>query len=129
MGLAVLPCIDKIISGRKKVVQYYNNKLDFSELQTMKLREGTTWNHSYYPVLFKSESMLLRVQQQLNAEQIFPRRYFFPSINTIDHVKAEKMPIAESIAARILCLPLYTELGEEEEIISNICNIINSNIC
>ncbi len=59
MGLSVLPYIDYIISERKKVVEYYNANLDFSCLNKMALRQGTDWNYSYYPVIFKSEDKLL----------------------------------------------------------------------
>lgn len=46
--------------------------------------------------------------------QIYPRRYFYPSLNTINYAKGQTMPISESIASRILCLPLYVGLSEED---------------
>ena len=94
----------------------------------MKIRENTNWNYSYYPVIFESEEVLLKVLEGLNKVQIFPRRYFYPSLNTIPFIKAKnikyKMPVSEDIAPRILCLPLYKEL--ETEVLFKICKIINS---
>jgi len=110
MGLAVLPYMDTILAERKKVVDFYNTYLDFSKLKALLIRENTSWNYSYYPVIFESESILLQIQEKLNKQQIFPRRYFYPSLNTIDYTKGLSMPISESIASRILCLPLYAGL-------------------
>jgi dTDP-4-amino-4,6-dideoxygalactose transaminase len=79
----------------------------------MKLRNNTEWNYSYYPVVFETESQLLAVQKVLNDNEIFPRRYFYPSLNTINYLTGSEMPVSESIASRILCLPLYADLGHE----------------
>lgn len=126
MGLAVFDELDFIFSERKKVVDFYLNNLDFTKLSTMKIRENTQWNYSYFPVIFNSEEELLRVQKQLNAADIFPRRYFFPSLNTIDFVEGEPMPISESIASKILCLPLF--VGLEKQDLEKITTIINTTV-
>ena len=127
MGLTVLPYIDKILKERKKVVDYYNAHLDFSKLRAIKIRENTNWNYSYYPVVFESEAQLLKSQKALNENQIFPRRYFYPSLNTIEYAKGLKMPISENIASRILCLPLYVGLSLED--MNRIVVLINSTLC
>lgn len=127
MGLAVLTYINHIIEERKKVVENYESNLNFDHLKKMKLREETQWNYSYYPVVFENERQLLKVQKLLNDNSIFPRRYFYPSLNTIEYVKGPAMPISESIASRILCLPLYVGLQEED--LERICTIINQTLC
>ena len=124
MGLAVFPYMDHIISERKKVVDFYTDNLDFSLVKPIKLRENTEWNYSYYPVVFDSEEKLLEVQKVLNNNQIFPRRYFYPSLNRIKFVNGSPMPISESIASRILCLPLYVGLEENE--LNLIVSLLNS---
>ncbi|MCO5280011.1 MAG: DegT/DnrJ/EryC1/StrS family aminotransferase [Chitinophagales bacterium] len=101
MGLAVLPHIEEIISARKEVVTLYNNQLNFSVIQKLKIRENTEWNFSYYPVIFENEEMLLEVQKKLNKADIFPRRYFYPSLNTINYVQGQSAPISKSIASKI----------------------------
>ena len=110
MGLAVFPFMAEIIAGRKKVVDCYNVNLDFTKLSKIKIRENTQWNYSYYPVIFETESRLLHVQKALNEQQIFPRRYFYPSLNKINYVENTELQISESVASRILCLPLYMSL-------------------
>ena len=126
MGLAVFDELDFIFSERKKVVDFYLNKLDFTKLSTMKIRENTQWNYSYFPVIFNSEEELLKVQNRLNESEIFPRRYFYPSLNTIDFVHGASMPISESIASKILCLPLY--VGLEKQDLEKITTIINTTV-
>ena len=114
MGLAVLPHMQTILSERKKVVDFYNTQLDFDKLKTIKIRSNTEWNYSYYPVIFESEKKLLEVQAALNQMQIFPRRYFYPSLNKIEYIEASEMKVSESIASRVLCLPLYVGLKNAE---------------
>lgn len=124
LGLAVLPYMDHIISERKKVVDFYNNNLNFNTVKTLKIRENTEWNYSYYPVILDSEETLLKVLEALAKDNIIPRRYFYPSLNTIEYTKGEKMPVSESIASRILCLPLYVGISEAD--LKNITQIINT---
>lgn len=126
MGLAVLPHIQEILAQRKEVVDFYNGNLDFSKLKTIQVRENAQWNYSYYPVIFESEEILLKTQKALNDNKIFPRRYFFPSLNKIEYINGPSMPISESIAGRVLCLPLYVGLSKSE--LNIIIGIINSNI-
>ena len=127
MGLAVLPYINDILTERKKVVDFYKTHLDFSKLTDLKIRAHTNWNYSYYPVIFKSEDQLLKVEKALNENQIIPRRYFCPSLNTIDYTKGQSMLISESIASRIMCLPLYVGLSEND--LNRIVAVINHTIC
>ncbi len=123
MGLAVLPYMEEILQRRKAVVDIYLKNLDFSILRTLKLRESTNWNYSYFPVIFPNENTLLDVQKKLNENEIFPRRYFYPSLNTINFVNGKEMPVSEEISKCVLCLPLYHNLGEDTyrvvEIVSN----------
>lgn len=124
MGLAVLPYMATILSERKKVVDFYNAHLDFSKCQSLRIRENTNWNYSYYPIIFESEVRLLEVQKVLNEHHIFPRRYFYPSLNTINYTKGGPMKISERVSERILCLPLYKGLEEVElDLIARLINL------
>ena len=124
MGLCVLPYMEKIFSSRKQVVDHYNDNLKFKNFRKIKIRQDTKWNYSYYPIIFESEEHLLRVLKIFNSEEISPRRYFYPSLNTLDYVDYVKMEISESISKRILCLPLYVNLPQEK--LDMICTILNN---
>lgn len=123
MGLSVLRHFNKILQGRKMVVDYYNLNLSFKFFRNMTIREGTVWNYSYYPVIFETESILLKVQRELNAIHIYPRRYFYPSLNLINYTNGKKMQISEDISSRILCLPLSHHIDVID--LKTICNIVN----
>ncbi len=114
MGLAVLPYVEEIMLNRKKTVEQYNKALNFSGIQKITIREGTDWNYSYYPVIFENEARLLQVQKSLNEKQIFPRRYFYPSLNTLNYVQYKEMPVSEGVAKRIMCLPLSHDMKQED---------------
>jgi dTDP-4-amino-4,6-dideoxygalactose transaminase len=125
MGLCILPEISDIINERKKVVDLYDDKLSLM-IEKPVFNEDLSRNYTYYPILLKNESVLLNICKALEKHQVFPRRYFFPSLNTLNYVQSVSMPIAEDISRRVLCLPLFPGLGED--IISQICESINANI-
>jgi dTDP-4-amino-4,6-dideoxygalactose transaminase len=123
MGLAVLPYLDQLIELRKDIVNRYISGLDFVQFRSLKIRDNTEWNYSYYPIIFQNEKQLLAIQKKLNERNIFPRRYFFPSLNTLNYLQPSAMPVSENIAQTILCLPLYHSLSlVEQEIIINVLN-------
>lgn len=124
MGLAVLPYIDKILIARKKIVAFYEENILSNSIRKMKIREYTNWNYSYYPIIFESESLLKNTVQKLNSNNIFPRRYFYPSLNTLPYVKRVQMPISDSVTKRILCLPIY--MGLDDDNLKLITKTINS---
>ncbi|MDX2359892.1 MAG: DegT/DnrJ/EryC1/StrS family aminotransferase [Crocinitomicaceae bacterium] len=127
MGLTVLPYIPQIIEDRKRIVERYSTELNWNELTSMKIRKNTEWNYSYFPVVFTSEAKLIEVEKNLNENGVFPRRYFYPSLNTLEYVNSPVMNHAEDIAARVLCLPLYSGLLEPE--VDRIIHLINDNLC
>ncbi|MBR4927650.1 MAG: DegT/DnrJ/EryC1/StrS family aminotransferase [Alphaproteobacteria bacterium] len=125
MGLANFPYIEKIIAERKRVSDLYDSKLSGLVKRPQK-QTDLAYNYAYYPVIFKDEVQLLRVFEALNKNDIFPRRYFWPSLNTLPYVKKQSCPVSEDISSRIACLPLYPDLSNEEVI--KICDIIKSAI-
>ena len=126
MGLCVLDDIYKILEERKKVNDFYINNLS-KELQLQKHNEDCTNNYAYFPVVFQTEKDLLRVVEELNKKDIFPRRYFYPSLDTLGYLTDSKyMQISNDISSRILCLPIYDSLEEYE--LEQIVEIINSNL-
>ncbi|MDT8416129.1 MAG: DegT/DnrJ/EryC1/StrS family aminotransferase [Flavobacteriaceae bacterium] len=128
MGLAVLPYVAGLIAARKKVVEVYDAHLDFTRLRRLDLRPGTEWNYSYYPVVFESETALLQAEKALNAQQIFPRRYFYPGLHHLPYVQAQDLPVCDAVYKSVLCLPVYQNLSIED--IKKITETLNLNaIC
>lgn len=116
MGLAVFDHIPEILLRRQNAVEYYNKAFqNESDVQIINLRKGTEWNNAYYPIVLKTEELLNKVMAACNTEYIYPRRYFYPALNTLNYVNYKEMPIAESIAKRVICLPLSAEITSQEQ--------------
>ena len=78
--------------------------------------DETEYNYAYYPVFFPDEKSLLDTKAKLEKEGIGTRRYFYPSLNTLPYLTStQPCPVAEDIASRVLCLPLYPDLSDEEQ--------------
>jgi len=115
MGLSILPDFDKIVTRREQLTAIYNDMLVNFKGSKQSIKGGVTYNYAYYPLLFESEQKVLATIAELNKNWIYPRRYFYPSLNTIDYLEEKTpCPISENIASRILCLPLYYDLTEKE---------------
>jgi dTDP-4-amino-4,6-dideoxygalactose transaminase len=112
MGLAVLPYMSEILSFRKSAVECYSRELDFRNLTFFRCRENTEWNFSYLPVIFKDGLVIENVIIELNNLGVFPRRYFYPSLNKLTYLKSSTAEVlnSEMTSMRILCLPLYLDL-------------------
>lgn len=124
MGLCMLEEIDGIIDRRKKIVSYYNREFG-GRIDTQEINKDSNSNYSYFPVVFKSEKILLQVQKKLNEKNIFPRRYFNPSLDKLPYIKSKgEFKIADNISKRILCLPI-SEVMTEEDVI-NIVSLIKT---
>ncbi len=125
MGLCLLPLIQGHIDRRKMLADLYDSLLNKNRIKITDayLRENN--NYGYYPVLFESESVLLKVMDKLREHDISPRRYFYPSLNELPHVNQQSpCPVSESISRRVLALPLFNNLAEAD--VSHICSLINS---
>jgi len=113
MGLANFPYINQIIADRKRVSEMYDKLLD-GFVGRPHIQKGLEYNYAYYPVVFKNEQELLRVFDALSKADIFPRRYFYPSLNKLPYVQGNKCPVSEDISLRIACLPLYAGLDDDD---------------
>jgi dTDP-4-amino-4,6-dideoxygalactose transaminase len=125
MGLCNLKYIERIIDARKSVSLLYDMLLA-GVLQRPQVPNGIEYNYAYYPVVFENEAQLLRAMASLEKIGVYPRRYFYPSLNTLPYItETQKCPVSEYIAKRIICLPLYADI--EAAIIWRTCEIIKGN--
>ena len=113
LGLCVLDYFDNIISSRKHSVELYKALLLEMPIQLLKIRENSEWNYSYFPVIFETETELLKVQKRMNLDSIYPRRYFYPSLNKLPYINEKSLEISEAISKRILCLPLWAFMKDD----------------
>jgi dTDP-4-amino-4,6-dideoxygalactose transaminase len=124
MGIVNLNFLDQIINKREEIVSFYNEKLNFNIFESFKLRDHLRWNFSYYPIKFHNEKDMLFIKNKLESKGVFPRRYFYPSLNLLPFLKNNiEFKISENTSKSIICLPLYFDLNLSE--IELIISIIN----
>jgi dTDP-4-amino-4,6-dideoxygalactose transaminase len=110
MGLCILPHADEILAKRKYLSTHYKLRLGKLNAEFQKLECAEDYNYAYFPVLFKSEELMMESKEKLELVQVYCRRYFYPSLSALPYVKNVSMPVCESVASRILCLPMYHTL-------------------
>jgi len=124
MGLCVLDEIEQVCQQRQVIWQRYQKELA-GLVQFQQFNEHSNNNYAYAPVIFESEQQLLKIEQALKEHDIMPRRYFYPSLESLDYLQTnQECKISRDIANRVLCLPIYSELQKSEQL--DVINIIRS---
>ena len=129
MGICNLRHIEESIAARKKVCEAYDAALGGVDgLKILKRAEAVVSNYAYYPILVEDSFPLSRdeLADVLRERKIFARKYFYPIVTEFSCYK-DVYPFAEDsvakyVSERILCLPLYDTMTDEdvEEVISAI---------
>ncbi len=123
MGLVNLKYVDAIIAKRKSLTARYEEKLKTLKAFRPKWHKTSENNGAYLPFVLKSEELLLKIKTELDKNEVFTRRYFYPSLaSSLPYLGDEHFPKTDDISKRVLCLPLYYELTEEE--VDWICRMI-----
>jgi dTDP-4-amino-4,6-dideoxygalactose transaminase len=115
MGLCMLDDMQELNAKRKIVYEFYKKELE-GVVKFQEQNKDSTQNYSYFPIILESEEQLKKIEKALNLEDIFPRRYFFPSLDTLDYIDPTQFcENSRDIASRILCLPMYVELQVNQQ--------------
>lgn len=123
MGLANFPYIDIILKNRATLCEYYDNFLKHFKARRPGIGKNVDYNFAYYPLIFESPELLAKVQDSLNHNWVYPRRYFYPSLEALPYVTAKATcKVSADVSSRVLCLPLYDSLSKEE--VDMICRIM-----
>ncbi|WP_201542674.1 DegT/DnrJ/EryC1/StrS family aminotransferase [Psychrobacter faecalis] len=121
MGLCVLDELESNLTSRAEIWNTYAEALD-TQCQLQKLHPDIQYNYAYFPIVFDTVEQATQILNTLKDNGIIARRYFYPSLDTVDYFQLKNyQPISNDIASRILCLPIYSELSASEQYI-----IINS---
>ena len=130
MGICNLRHLEGEIAKRKEAAHRYRKHLEGIAGLTMPFKqEEVNYNYAYFPVLFdkavfgKSRD---EVAEELKANGIGARKYFYPLCNAFDCYKdkydVNDTPIALDVSLKVLTLPLYADLALED--VDKICEII-----
>lgn len=121
VGILNLKYIDDVFASRKKVFDIYNEAIRGMNGITSTHAALNSQNFSYYPILVSEGHTLTRdeIYESLKQKGINCRRYFYPIIPNFsvyrDHgYSDDNLPIARDISSRILCLPVYAEMSDQE---------------
>lgn len=115
MGLCNLKYLVEILDRKRKQSIYYDEILKDAGVERPGITRDCSYNYAYYAVVFSDEKLLHNAQHKLEEAQIFPRRYFYPSLSHLPYVTQQQTPICDSIAVRVLCLPLYHDLSNDDQ--------------
>jgi dTDP-4-amino-4,6-dideoxygalactose transaminase len=122
-GLLQLQHIEDVLIKRADIDQRYRIGLaGVRGLRCLDVSSIRKYNYSYFPVLVGPEFAILRdeLYSVLRQSEIFARRYFYPLITSFPmyrgyrSARAENLPVAFDAAQRILCLPIYPDLSNDD---------------
>ena len=123
MGLCNLPRVNDFIAQRKSIGNIYLSELNSLPVTFPEISGSADYNYSYFPVFFRNVEELLKTKNYLAEHQVNTRRYFYPSLNTLPYLSSSNAcPVSEDIAKRVLCLPFYQQLTNENVLF--ICSLI-----
>ena len=115
MGLCNLKYIEEIKQSRRLQSERYSERLINNSIKFIEINSQCSFNFAYYPIVLENEQLLSKVISELEANGVKPRRYFYPSLNTVPIYKTGKsLDVSENIAKCVICLPLYHSLSFEE---------------
>ncbi|MNC37070.1 dTDP-4-amino-4,6-dideoxy-D-glucose transaminase [compost metagenome] len=123
-GLLQLNYIDQALAERKVIADNYRQLLEgVSGITQIAVPADVTWNYAYFPILVEPEFGINRdaLYEGMKAEGIMTRRYFYPLITSFAMYSAlptssqTNLPVANEIAAKVLCLPIYPGLAWEDQ--------------
>jgi dTDP-4-amino-4,6-dideoxygalactose transaminase len=122
LGLLQLKHIDRAIARRRQIDRYYRQQLKSIPGLVPMTPESDHLNQSYFPIMVSPEFPLSRDQlyEHLKRHQIHGRRYFYPLISdfpmyrSLPSAKSSNLPAARSLADRVICLPIYPDLSDDQ---------------
>ena len=117
MGRLNLRHLDAIIALRKEIVARDTEEMSDLPIRFVVPRDTEVqWNFAYCPILFNNEKALLNSFNHLKKIVINCRRYFYPALNTLPYLsKSLPCPEGENFAKRVLCLPLFPQMTQQEQ--------------
>jgi dTDP-4-amino-4,6-dideoxygalactose transaminase len=130
MGICNLRHVDKEIEKRKQVAERYRNNLEnITGIKLNPVQRDVKGNYPYFPVVFDERTFGAsrnEVMQELEKNDIYARKYFYPLTNTFDCFHgiydSKLTPVALHISKRVLTLPMYADLSMDD--VDRICSII-----
>lgn len=132
LGLLQLKYIDQALVRRKEIDTKYRERLiDVKGIYCLNDSGVGNFNYAYFTILIEPDYPISRdnLYQKLKDNNIHPRRYFYPLISDfpmyrdLPSAHRKNLPNATSVAKKVLCLPIYPDLSNEQ--IDSIAGVIS----
>jgi dTDP-4-amino-4,6-dideoxygalactose transaminase len=123
MGLLQLCHVDDAIAQRGLIDARYRELLGSVQgIRCLRSVGASRRNFSYFPILVGPEYRITRdeLYDRLKQNGIYGRRYFYPLISEFPmyrgmaSARRDNLPNATETALRVLCLPIYPGLSEDQ---------------
>jgi dTDP-4-amino-4,6-dideoxygalactose transaminase len=131
-GLLQLEQIDDEIARRRRLTERYREGLRaIPGIQVQQDLPGVRHNYAYFPILVDPHGYGMtrnELHALLERFNVRARKYFHPLCTHyacyagLASADPARLPVAERVAGRVLCLPLYGTL--EESTVDSICEIV-----
>jgi dTDP-4-amino-4,6-dideoxygalactose transaminase len=125
LGLLQLDHFEHVRSQRRRIDTRYRELLKGIEgIEPLALPSATEPNFSYFPILVRPSFRMTRdrLYEELRAQGIYSRRYFYPLLSGLPMYRGltsaapGNLPVATEAAEQILCLPIYPDLSERDQV-------------
>ena len=122
-GLLQLKYVSSAINRRKEIDETYRAGLkQVKGITCLNSDAEVVNNYSYFPILVEPDYPLSRdaLYEKLKTNNINARRYFYPLISNfpmyrgLPTASASNLPVASGAAQKVLCLPIYPALNDDE---------------
>lgn len=123
-GVVQLAHIDSALERRRAIYEAYCSALaDVNGIRCIKRPSGFTPNNGYFPIVIEEGFSHTRdaLYYLLREKNILVRRYFYPLISSFPMYRGlpssdpKNLPVALSVAEKILCLPIHPNLTDDEQ--------------
>lgn len=123
-GVLQLKHIDAAVARRKALDAVYRDGLKAVKgIRCLQDAGEEVINYAYFPILVENDYPLSRdeLYEKLKESGIFVRRYFYPLITEFSMYRnmpsavAGNLPVANTAAQKVICLPIYPALTEIEQ--------------
>ncbi len=123
VGLLNLKIYKEEQRKREKIREFYNSRLSkVIGIRIPQMPDNVTNSYQYYPIVIEDDYPISRneLYDRLKQRNILTRKYFYPACTDYEcykndlAVKLADLSVVNDIKNRVLCLPFYGALQENE---------------
>lgn len=120
LGIQQLKKLEKIIELRNQVAKYYNENLKVKGIELFQKPKNIRHAYYKYPLLLNRVIDRIKIKKGMRKRGVETGEIYYPPIHLqpiymeLFNTKKGMFPISEDVLNRIICLPMFPGLKEEE---------------